>query len=124
MILTENTLKKVLKRIMCDPDSNIALKKMIEDKQKELKELELKRSLEEREIKHLVRMKEEKQEIEYNKREIELQKSFQELEMKLQTQYHDKVVKLIQTEHGKIQEIYGKIMERLPNVNMEIKRGR
>lgn len=98
------------------------LERQIEELKKEKKELELTKTLEEREIKHLVKLKEEKQVVEFSKQKLELQEKFQTKEMELLKKYQEDMIKLIQTEHSKIQDIYSKIMERLPNVNMEIKK--
>lgn len=87
-----------------------------------IRELEHKKELEEKELTHLVKMKEEKQFIEAQKKEIELQKKFNEKEMALQTEYHKKNLDIISKEHADIKEIYKQIMERLPNVNVEVKR--
>ncbi len=122
MFLTKNKLKEIIKESLTEPDNTVGLKNQIEDLKKEIKELEFKKDMESKEIKHLVKMKEEKDKVQADKKEIELIKDFQSKEMKLQKEYHDKVVKLIQDEHLKIQDIYSKIMERLPNVNMNIEK--
>jgi hypothetical protein len=122
MFLTKNKLKEIIKESLTEPDNTVGLKNQIEDLKKEIKELEFKKDMESKEIKHLVKMKEEKDKVQADKKEIELIKDFQSKEMKLQKEYHDKVVKLIQDEHLKIQDIYSKIMERLPNVSMNIEK--
>lgn len=122
MFLTKNKLKEIIRESLTEPDNTVGLKNRIEDLKKEIKELEFKKDMESKEIKHLVKMKEEKDKVQADKKEIELIKDFQSKEMKLQREYHDKVVKLIQDEHLKIQDIYSKIMERLPNVNMNIEK--
>lgn len=96
--------------------------RQIEGLEKDLRELKYKKEMEEKEVKHLVKMKEEKITIETEKKEIELQKQFQKKEMDLQTQYHDKIMKAIETGQKKMEDIYTKILDRLPNVNMEIER--
>lgn len=88
----------------------------------EIEDLKLKKRMEEAEIKHLVKMKEEKQLIDYEKKEIELQKEFQKKEMDLQTKYHDKVLRTIEESRKESRELYTAIMERLPNVNVAMKR--
>lgn len=88
----------------------------------EIEELKLKKRLEEEEIKHLVKMKEEKNLIEAQKKEIELTKTFNQREMDLQKSYHEKVLESIETQRKESKDLYQKIMERLPNVNVEVKR--
>ena len=92
------------------------VRRLTEEKQ----ELEYQKKMEEKEIAHLVKMKEEKIGIETEKKRLELTQQFQEKTMKLQTEYFDKVMNAVKEGHDKMEEIYGKIMERLPNVNMEI----
>lgn len=87
---------------------------------KELKELELKKTMEQREIEHLVKLKEEKLLVEFEKKEIQLQKDFQAKEMDMQTQYHYKIMAAIETARKEQQETYKEIMKRLPNVNVRL----
>lgn len=122
ILISKGQLKKVIDEAINGPDKTGELKKDIKRLKNELEDLEFKKRMEEAEIKHLVKMKEEKQILEAQKKEVELTKEFQAKEMKLQTEYHDKAVKLIQEGHAKMQEIYGKIMERLPNVTMAIEK--
>ena len=87
---------------------------------KELAELKLKKEMEERDIRHLVKLKEEKLEIEHKKKELELKDKFKDKEMSLQKDYHDKVVRQIDSFRAEMKEVYAEIMKRLPNVNMEM----
>jgi transcription termination factor NusB len=88
----------------------------------DLEELRFQKSMEEKEIAHLVKMKEEKIHIESTQKELEMQKKFQAKEMELQKEYFDKVMSTVKEGHKKMEDIYHKILERLPNVNMEITR--
>lgn len=123
MFITMEKLKRAVKEAFNEPDTKPALEKEIERLNKQLKELELKKELDIKEIEHLVKMKEEKQVVEAQKKEIELQKLFQKKEMDLQTQYHERVMKQIEEGRREIKEVYTEIMKRLPNVNMAIKQG-
>ncbi len=87
---------------------------------KELKELELKKTMEQREIEHLVRLKEEKLTVEFERKEVGLQKDFQAKEMVMQTQYHDKIMGAIEKARKEQQDTYKEIMKRLPNVNVRL----
>ena len=87
---------------------------------KEIAELELKKTMERREIEHLVKLKEEKLSIEHQKKEVVLEKEFQQKEMKMQTEYHDKIMKAIEAARKEQQETYKEIMKRLPNVNVRL----
>lgn len=126
MFITLDTLKKVLSDVVNGTEDtrlqHQALKKEKADLEHRIRELEHKKELEEKELTHLIKMKEEKQFIEAQKKEIELQKRFNDKEMVLQTEYHKKNLDIISKEHADIKEIYKQIMERLPNVNVEVKR--
>lgn len=87
---------------------------------KELKELQLQKTMEQREIEHLVKLKEEKLTVEFEKKEVGLQKEFQAKEMAMQTQYHDKVMVAIEKARKEQQDTYKEIMKRLPNVNVRL----
>lgn len=91
--------------------------------QEEIASLESRKKIEEQEIRHLVKMKEEKLLLETSRKEVELQKLFTQREMDLQTSYHDKVLSTIEESRKESKELYSQIMERLPNVNMEIRKG-
>lgn len=114
MFITKKWLKKLIEPV----DEAGKLKTEIEQLKKELAELKLKKVMEEREIKHLVTLKSEKLAIEYEKKEIELQKTFQLKEMEMQTEYHDKIMKAIDTARTEMNAIYKEIMKRLPDVSV------
>ncbi len=90
---------------------------------KELEELKLSRTIEERDIKHLVKMKEEKLAIEHQKSELTLKTEYKDKEMVLQTEYHDKVLKQLEVGRADLKEVYANIMACLPNVNMVMRTG-
>lgn len=119
MFISEGKLKRVLRNVLNNEDDG---HKTIEGLKIKIAELELKKRMEEEEIKHLVKMKEEKQFIEGQKKEIALQKEFQKKEMDLQSSYHKKVLETIEESRKESRELYTQIMNRLPNVNMEMKR--
>ena len=135
MFITENKLKKMLQRILgieptTVPELIKEIKTLVGPKEeipklkKELAELKLQKTIEERDIKHLIKCKEEKLALEHKSKEVELQKQFQAKEMKMQTEYHDKTMKQIEDFRKELKETYAEIMKRLPNVNMEIKQTR
>ena len=85
---------------------------------REIAELELQKTMSEREIKHLVKLKEEKLIIEHEKKAVELQKGYQVKEMEMRTEYHDKVLKSLEDFQCRQDKFFGQIMERLPNVDV------
>lgn len=118
MFITAATLRKVL-GINAD---TVTLQATIKQLKEEIAELQSKRKIEELELKHLVKMKEEKLALELEKGLNAQQKSFNEKEMALQTKYHDKVMKVIEDNVAKSQELYTEILNRLPTVTVDVKK--
>ena len=113
MILDESEVVKLRKEIK-------SLKEAPERLNGEIADLKLQREVEERKLKHLVKMKEEKDSLEMEKKTVKMEREFSKKEMALQTKYFDdKVAQLKETE-VKFKELYTEILQRLPNVNMEI----
>lgn len=87
---------------------------------KQLAEMKLQRDIEERDIKHLVKMKEEKLTIENQKLELELKTRYKDKEMTMQTEYHEKIMAQLEVARTEMKQVYRDIMACLPNVNMQI----
>ena len=122
--LTVDEVREVLDEVLNEGDKTSKKKKELEESVRRLTEekaeLEFKKKMEEKEIAHLVKMKEEKILIETEKKGIDLAKKYQEKEMALQKEYFDKVMKAVNDGQKKMEEIYAKIMDRLPNISMAI----
>lgn len=88
---------------------------------KQLAELRLDREIEERDIKHLVKMKEEKLAVEHQKLGLSLKAEFKEKEMVLQRDYHEKIMAQLEVARTEMKQVYRDIMACLPNVNMQIR---
>lgn len=86
----------------------------------ELADLKTQKTMEQREIEHLVKIKEEKLGLEFQKKEVELIKDFQVKEMKMQTSYHEKVVEQIEGFNKRQDVFFSDVMKRLPNVNVRL----
>jgi len=113
------TKKYVLKEEIAD--LKLELKK-IDDKHKaEIERLKLKHTIELDETKHLVKLKEEKLDIEHEKRILKLKQEYKDKEMERQSEYHDKIVQNIQKAQNDLKEIYSEIMKRLPTVKVGVK---
>lgn len=103
-------------------------KKALEE---QLEELKLKKRLEEEEIRHMIKINEErlKQEIEGKKLELEKQKA-QDItklrdEQRIQIteslkEFHTKIEARFGDELKNLKEVYGLLMQRLPNVNLTL----
>jgi len=132
-------IEKTFKKVFCAGDSDqskiltlteqieklkaekISLKESVEKSQDEYNALKKKKDLEEMEIKHLIRMKEEKNKLELEQEKVKMEKSFQDKTMELQKNNHEEAMKLVVEGKKDLQEIYSQILSRLPNVNMTIK---
>ena len=112
--------KKKLEELLSGGESALQLKKRVRELKDEIESLKTTKKMEQREIEHLVKLKEEKLVIENQKKEVELQKKYQFKEMELQTEYHDKIMAKLENAAKEMKEVYVKIMERLPNINVEI----
>lgn len=121
-----DAIEEMFKRVLDIGDGSVKkmqeLKVEIRELREEKEDLEFKKKMEEKEIAHLVKMKEEKMEIATEKERLELTQQFQEKEMELQKEYFEKVMTAVKEGQKKMEDIYTKILERLPNVNMEITR--
>jgi len=96
-----------------------------------LEELKLKKRLEQEEITHMQRINEERLKQELEQEKLKLQREHQEkivaLEEKTMKEinkslvdFHAKIEKRFGDELTNLKEVYGLLMQRLPNVNMEI----
>lgn len=117
MFTTKENLKKMIKEVLTGGDEQT-----IKSLKVELEDLKTRKIMEEREIKHLVKLKEEKLDIEFKGKNLDLKSEFKDKEMELQTKYHDKVMGQIDDARKEMKEVYTAIMERLPNVNVEMKK--
>ena len=97
----------------------------------ELEELKLKKRLEAEEIKHMVRINEEKNKQELDNEKIKLQREFAEMVTQLKDQNRRELEESLKVFHGKMEsrfseelknlkEVYGLLMQRLPNVNLTL----
>lgn len=120
----KDSVEEVFRRILDIGEGSVKkiqeLKAEIRELREEKEDLEFKKKMEEKEIAHLVKMKEEKLTIATEKERLELTQQFQEKEMALQKEYFEKVMAAVKEGQKKMEDIYTKILERLPNVNMEI----
>lgn len=110
--------KKKLEQLISGGESVFEMKRRIQKLKDELAELETQKKMDEREIEHLVKLKEEKLDIEHKKKELELKNKFKDLEMKLQTQYHDQILGALNNAKAEMLEVYKEILKRLPDVSV------
>jgi prefoldin subunit 5 len=86
----------------------------------ELEDLKLKRKTEEEDIKHMVRMKEERMAVDLEKKTVAIERERDATIAKVKDEYRDKMEKQLSEETKNIKEMYGQILQRLPNVNVKL----
>jgi len=84
-------------------------------------EMKLQKKLDLEDIKHMVKMKEEKLNIEYEKKVLAVEKAHDEKLMGIKDQYRDKMEARLEKEAANIKSMYADILTRLPNVNVRLK---
>ena len=99
------------------------LKKELTTVKEELESLKSKKKIELMELETLVKCKEEKSKIELERQSVALEKQFNTKEMELLKSHHQKTIELINDTKKEFSDLYKNIIDRLPNVNMEIKKG-
>ena len=87
---------------------------------REVNDLQSEKKVKEEEIKHLVKIKDEKREIEYMKKEMALKAEHAEALAKEKSNYQDKYLALLDEAKKDMQKVHSEILERLPNVNAKL----
>lgn len=87
----------------------------------ELAELKQKKKMEGEDIRHLVKIKEEKLAIEYDRKEVRLEREQQAVIAEVKDEYRDKMEQELQKQITRMQKMYGEILGRLPNFNVRLK---
>lgn len=116
--------QKKLETMISGGDSVLQLKTKVRELKDEIESLKTTKKMEQREIEHLVKLKEEKLNIEHQKKEVELQGRFQEKQMVLQTEHQKLTIDNLDKARQEMKEIYTQIMQRLPNITaaLEVKK--
>ena len=103
-------------------DLKVLIKQLEREKRQlkeDLAELKLKKKLEEEDIKHMVKINNERKDIELEKEKIKLtQKSNDEI-AKVKDRYRDKTEAQLEKQLVNMKGMYGEILERLPNYNIK-----
>ena len=73
----------------------------------------------EEDIKHMVRIREEKLELQFEKKNVEREREQQEAIAFVKDEYRDKMEVRLQTEVNNIKEMYSEILMRLPTVSVK-----
>lgn len=87
---------------------------------REVEDLKSKKQIEEEQIKHLVKIKDEKREIEYKRKEMDIEAEKNKEIAKVKDDYRDKMERNLISQKEDILKMYSEILERLPNVNAKL----
>lgn len=87
----------------------------------ELEDLKLKKKIEEEDIKHMVKIKLDQNEIEFQKKTLTVEQEKDNAISDIKQQYADKLQSRAEGEIKNIKEMYGQILERLPNMSVRLK---
>lgn len=82
-------------------------------------DLKHEKKIAEEDIKHMVRIREEKLELDFQKKNLERDSKQQDAIAEVKDTYRDKMEKRLQTEVTNIKEMYGEILKRLPTVSVK-----
>ena len=86
----------------------------------DIEELKHKKEREIKDIEHLVKIAQEKRDIELEKAKAKMEVDFQKRVTEVNDKFHEKIEGRFKEEMNNIKEIYAEIIKRLPNVNMAI----
>ncbi len=87
----------------------------------ELSELKQKRKMEDEDIRHMVKIKEGKLDLEHQKKQVELERQQQTAIATVKDDYRDKLESTLQSQIKDVKGMYSEILKRLPNVNVRLK---
>lgn len=87
----------------------------------EVEKVKLEKKNEMEETKHLVKLRDEKREIEFKKKEMDLEAEKAKAIAEVKDTYRDKMEAQLKTETENIKVMYGQILERLPNIKVGLK---
>jgi len=111
--VSENELARLNREIEELRAKELELKSRVEH-------LKLEKKTSEEDIKHMVRMKEERQELEYQKRVVELEgKTAKEIEA-VKNEYRDKLENELNRQINEAKEMYADLLKRLPDINVKL----
>ena len=130
MWISTSRLKELLAKIInesiagktADLETLSNSKQKIEDLERSIRETQHKKEMEERDLKHLLKMREEKQTIELEKERTKIAQEYAQKELHMQKTYHDKVMGAVDQARVETKELFQKVMEALPNVNVDMKK--
>lgn len=101
--------------------SKSSLQDQILKLQEQRSSIELKNKMKIQDIEHMVKIKEERLEIKYDRKVVTLERKMDEDVLVIKNTYRDKVESLLETEKKELRGMYSEILKRLPDINVAIK---
>ena len=90
------------------------------DLHRTVEDLKSKKKIEEEQIKHLVKIKDEKRELEFKRKEMDLEAKKATEIAGVKDGYRDKLEENLIKQKDDIKGMYAQILERLPNINAKL----
>ena len=87
----------------------------------ELSTVKHQKKMEDEDIKHMVKISKEKQELELKRKVMDCESEKERAIATVKDEYRDKMESRLQKEVDNMKEMYGQILERLPNVTARLK---
>jgi chromosome segregation ATPase len=92
----------------------------IEGKERKIRDLEQEAKHADEDIRHLVKINEEKNDIELERKKVELEGEQQKAIAAVKDDYRDKVEKNLETRNTELKDMYGQILARLPEIKVKL----
>jgi hypothetical protein len=87
----------------------------------DIEKIKLEKKNEMEETKHLVKLRDEKKELEFKRKEMDIEAAKAIAIATVKDEYRDKMEKQLSKETENIKTMYGQILERLPNIKVGLK---
>ena len=105
---------------MFDRSAKVKSLEIERDKLKEeISDLKIQKKIEQEDIKHMVRLKEEKDLVIHERQKLEMENEKQKAINVVRDEYRDKLEKRLEVEVANMKEMYNQILARLPNINVK-----
>lgn len=91
-------------------------------KKEEVAEIKLEHDIADRDLKHLVKIKERQLNVTHQERVLTVKSEYKDKELELQREYFDKTIGQIEQARADMRDMYEQVLIRLPNVNMDIQK--
>jgi len=97
------------------------LQKEIRKLKEEVADLKLQKKIEDEDIKHMVKIKQEQLELDFQKKSMNMENEKNEEIMKTKDEYRNKLEEFLKSQVQDVKEMYGQILNRLPDVNVKLR---